>query len=494
MIRSVTWVARQDLIAPESIQSIHAVSLRILDEIGIRTELEAPRLSQAIDLGLWWDAAAGRLHLPPQIVLDAIGRAPPAYTLHARAPENDIYLDGNHGFLGLDGCGIQVLDPGSSAARPSTKDDLQAIARLADALEQIAFLWPAVTAGDCPPQTQPLHELEALLTGSAKHIQAMTAVVPRTARGTIEMAAEVVGGPAELRRRPIVSNFQCSLSPLTYDGDSLSAAFTFAEAGIPTGFVAMPIGCATAPASVPDIAAQVNAEVLAGIALLELFYPGTPTFYGACATMMDLRTGGITSGGPEDLLLQAAACQLAHTYGLPAHIGTFATGSPFTDWRAGVENATSGAASHLTGADMICGAGQLSSARVFSFEQLLLDCELHEMLSAVGAGCEALPDPSLAPIRQGVEPGDFLTTQDTLARLEEIWDPSFLRSASRETPVGRAREVALDHLAGKTSGAEPRRLRRKPHRPAVEIVRRHEAPPLPNADRVREVVAAYERP
>ncbi len=142
----------------------------------------------------------------------------------------------------------------------------------------------------------------------------MTAVDALNARGTVEIAAEVVGGREALRAWSIVSNFLCSVSPLTYNKDSLDAAFIFGEVGVPTGFLCMPIGCATAPATVAGSAAQANAEVLAGMALFQLFYPGAPTFYGSSATMMELRSGGITSGGPEDFLLQATAHQMARFY------------------------------------------------------------------------------------------------------------------------------------------------------------------------------------
>jgi trimethylamine--corrinoid protein Co-methyltransferase len=143
---------------------------------------------------------------------------------------------------------------------------------------------------------------------------------------------------------------------------------------------------AAIPATVAGIAAQANAEVLAGITLLELFYPGTPTFYGFCPTMMDLRRGGVAAGGPEDVLLQAVGCQMARFYGIPASIGTFATGAKLSDWHAGVENAISGVVSQLCGADMMSGAGLLYGARIFSFEQLLLDCEIYEMLRVVAQG------------------------------------------------------------------------------------------------------------
>lgn len=106
----------------------------------------------------------------------------------------------------------------------------------------------------------------------------MTAVNALNARGTVALAAEVAGGRDKLRARPLVSNFQCSVSPLMYDKDALEAAFIFSEAGILVGFLCMPIGCATAPATVAGNAAQANAEVLAGITLLNSFIPERASF------------------------------------------------------------------------------------------------------------------------------------------------------------------------------------------------------------------------
>ncbi|MFN8456578.1 MAG: hypothetical protein U0401_18235 [Anaerolineae bacterium] len=60
--------------------------------------------------------------------------------------------------------------------------DLAAAVRVADACPSFPFLWPTVSARDCPAKVQPLYELEAMLTESSKHIQAMTAVDPLNAR------------------------------------------------------------------------------------------------------------------------------------------------------------------------------------------------------------------------------------------------------------------------------------------------------------------------
>lgn len=503
MIKPVQWTTRLELLPGQTILDLHRASLKIMERTGLIMPLNRQRQEQACDLGLRLDRA-GRIRFPPELVEEALKKAPPHYTLYARNPDHDVFLDGQHGYLGLDGSGTQILDLETGAVRNSTKCDLQAIVRMAEALPQISFLWPAISAQDCPAKTQPLHELEALLTHSSKHIQAMTAVDHLNARGTVEIAAEVAGGPAALRARPIISNFQCSVSPLTYDEKSLEAAFIFGEAGIPTGFLSMTIGCATAPTTLAGSAALANAEVLAGITLFQLFFPGAPTFYGACGTMMELRSGGITSGGPEDFLLQAAACQLAHFYGLPAHIGTFATSAKASNWHAGMENALSGAVSQFSGADMMCGAGLLNGARIFSFEQLLLDCEIYDLLRAVNQGF-AVNEETLAldTIAEIGPQNHFLTTPHTLTYMHQVWQPAFIGRTSweewlekgRPTPGGRAAQLARQFLSGDRPRPEYREERRarRAGRLSPQFFAGGEPEPLTCANRIREIIAAYEK-
>ncbi|MBN1316654.1 MAG: trimethylamine methyltransferase family protein [Anaerolineales bacterium] len=477
MIKPVQWTTRLELIPDRAIRDIHQASLQILERTGLNMVLSPGRKEQAGDLGLQVERDTHRIRFPPEIVESALAQAPPTYTLCARNPENDLVLDGNHGYLSLDGSGTQIIDLETGELRESTKADLDSIARAADALPQISFLWPSNSAQDCPARVQPLYELEALVVNSSKHVQAMTAVDALNAQGTIEIASEIAGGREALRERPLISNFQCSQSPLSYGAHALEAAWIFGEAGIPTGFLAMPIGFATAPATVAGIAALTNAEVLAGIALFELLFPGAPTFYGACGTMMDLRTGGITSGGPHDFLLQAAACQLARFYDLPASVGTFSTGAKASDWQAGAENGVSGAISMLAGADMMSGAGLMHGARIFSYEQLLMDCELYDMLQPVVQGFQVNEETlALDTIHETGPQNNFLMSGHTLAHMRDGWQPSLIEHLSWEdwmdkgqpTPNSRAREKAKQLLAT------------------------HEPEPLPCAERIREIITDFE--
>jgi len=374
------------VLSPDEIRAIHEASLRVLSETGVCMPLTPERQSQARELGLLVEPETDRVRFPPALLAEALDRAPSSYTLCARKPEDDALLDGKRSHLALDGSAVQLLDLETGEARSSTRVDLERAVRLADALDPISVLCPAMSAADCAPRMQPIIETATLLTGSRKHALAMTVVDPVSAEAAVQMAVEIAGGPDALRRRPILSGFQCSISPLSYDASSLAAAFVFAAAGVPTGFVNMAITCATGPATLAGSVVLTNAELLSGIALLQLFYPGAPTFYGSCSTVMELRRGGVTGGGPEDALLQAACVEMARFYRLPSCVGTFATGAKVLDWQAGVENALSGAVSLLAGADIVYGAGLLQAAKVFSFEQLLMDCEIFEMLRCLAAG------------------------------------------------------------------------------------------------------------
>ena len=476
MIKPVTWKSRFQLLTPAEIRIIHTASLKILEQTGLIMPLSRARQEQARDLGL--RAEGNRLYFPPEVVETALRQAPRRYTLCARNPENDVILDGDHGYLSLDGSATSLLDPASGQIRPSTKADLQQAVRVADALPQISFLWPTLSAQDCPNHVQPLHELEAMLTHSAKHVQAMTAVDRLNAEGTVEMAAEVAGGREALRERPIVSTFQCSVSPLSYDEKSLEAAFVFGEAGLPTGFLNMTIGCGTAPATVAGNAAQANAEVLAGLTLFQLFFPGVPTFYGTSATVMELRRGGVTCGWPEDFMLQAVGCQLAHFYAVPASIGTFATGAKSSGWHAGVENALSGAVSQFSGADMMCGAGLLNGASIFSFEQLLMDCEIYDMLRLVSQGFPLDAEALALEVIDAVGPQNHFMAEDhTLAHMREIWQPTLIDRTPLEEWTQAGRPSARDRARQQTE----------------KILATHQPEPLPCTDTLREIVAAYER-
>jgi trimethylamine--corrinoid protein Co-methyltransferase len=432
----------------EGIARVHAAALEVLDRVGVVARSASVRRDLAA-AGLRVDDAAGRVRFRAEDVERALRSAPRGFTLAARDPAADLALDGAHAWLSLDGSAAEMVDFETGRRRASGVADVETVSRLADALPEIGFLWQAVEAGDRPVPVRPLHELRAQMANSSKHVQLMTAVDPLQAEGAVEMARAVAGGADALRARPVLSAFEVSLSPLTFEGDALEAAIVYGRAGVPCGFVVMPIACATAPATPAGVLVLSHAEALAGITILETLVPGAPTFYGACSTTMDLRTALVACGGPEDLLYQVALTQLAHFAGVPASIGTFATGSKAPDWQAGLENGLSGLASLLAGADLCSGAGLLHAARVYSLDDLLLDTEIWSLLAHLGRGIELTEDDLAVEVIAAVGPaGDYLTEDHTLANMRRLWQPRYFdrrtwedwEASGRTAPADRAHE------------------------------------------------------
>jgi len=312
----------------------------IIEKVGVRFPSE-----RALDIwaanGATVDREKKTVKVKGELIESALKKCPPVYPLAARNPDQDLMLDGNHVFLGTDGCGVEVIDIHTGLRRTSELQDIRDIARIADATEEVAFHWVPVSAQDTPVETRGLHEIKQFGRTPPSMCKPESIYKECEAKAAIDMAAMIAGGKDALRQRPVLSLMQCTASPLGHDGGSLDAAMLAAEAGIPTGFMTMAACLTTGPATLAGTLVVGNAEVITGTALLQLAYPGAPVFYAAAQTASDLRTGAYTGGGPEDFLFGAATNILSDFYNIPLSMGSFATGAKAPNWQAGIENSLS---------------------------------------------------------------------------------------------------------------------------------------------------------
>ena len=219
------------------IQQIHEATLDVIESVGVCFPS-----SKALDVlekhGASVDRNSMIARIPGAVVEEHIKNAPAQFTLAGADPELDLPLDGNHSYLGTDGCGVEILDIVTGEKRRTNKRDLIDVSRVADYLEGIAFHWVAISAQDCPPNSRSLHELEAVWSVSKKHVQTESIVNEREMQAAVKMA-EILSQGSDLRNSSALSIMQCTLSPLGHDGGSLDAAMVSAEAGIPVGFMTM---------------------------------------------------------------------------------------------------------------------------------------------------------------------------------------------------------------------------------------------------------------
>jgi trimethylamine--corrinoid protein Co-methyltransferase len=189
-----------------------------------------------------------------------------------------------------------------------------------------------------------------------------------------------------------------------------------------------------------------------------LAYPGAPVFYAAAQTAADLRTGGYTGGGPEDFLFGAATNVLSDFYHIPLSMGSFATGAKQPDWQAGIENSLSTFMASIVMSDMLLGVGLLHGSRIWSFDQMMMDCEIFSIVQKTIQGFP-VDDESLAMevIRKVGPGGNFLSQKHTLKHMRELYVPQYMdrrpynvfeekKDSSSDWAHARALQILATHL------------------------------------------------
>ncbi len=409
----------------KDIEKIHFAALEVMEDSGVRFPS-----NKALDLLENYGCTVNResmvARLPADLVCEKLRQVPARFLLAGRNPKDDLWVDSNSSFLSTDGCAVDFYDLHSGELRRSTRQDITDACLVADYLPEISYIWgPPVSAQDYPATTRPLHELMASMLGTTMHIQPETIISENMAKIALKMAATVAGGREALKKRPLFSYMQCATDPLGQDGGSLEAAMIAAEWGIPTGFMPMPMSCATAPATLAGNLVVTAVDTISPLVLMQMVNPGTPVYFAAAPTAIDLKTGGYTGGGPEDYLLAAAFSEICHYYRIPLAMGAFATGSKCPDWQAAVDNTLSSLFSVLTKTAILNGAGTLNGSKIFSLQALIMDAEIYNIIGKTTAGLEVNDETLAVELIKKIGPGgNFLAEKHTLEHMYDIWQPS----------------------------------------------------------------------
>ncbi len=135
-----------------------------------------------------------------------------------------------------------------------------------------------------------------------------------------------------MRQRPPLSSLVCTIAPLGQDRGGMESALIFAEAGLPVGFMSMANTGSTAPATAAGTIVVADAEIVAAMVLIQMAYPGAPTYHSLMPGVMHPRTGACLS---IDSYVYAIGVELAHMWGVPTLAGVFGTDAPEPGWQAG---------------------------------------------------------------------------------------------------------------------------------------------------------------
>ena len=155
------------------------------------------------------------------------------------------------------------------------------------------------------------------------------------------------------------------------------------------------------------------------MALTQIVRPGAPVVYGAFTSNVDMRTGSPAFGTPEYVKGAIASGQMARRYRLPWRSSN-ATASAIVDAQAAYESEMAVWGAVMGGVNLLYqGAGWLEGGLTASYEKLIVDAEILQMMAEVLQPIE-VTDATLAveTIAQVGAGGHFFAAPHTLERYE----------------------------------------------------------------------------
>jgi trimethylamine--corrinoid protein Co-methyltransferase len=466
--------ARISFLSDADKQRIHEETLWVLDHVGV--SFNTP---EAIDLlakaGVPVDRGALTARIAARHVEQALRAVPHHVLLAARDASHDVSLGDPHLACCTDGTATYMLDDETGEREPGNAEHLRRAMRLFDALDEVDYVWPSISARDLDPLTANL-EIEAIsLEACGKHLQDEVRA-PEYVAPLLEMLEAVAGAP--MKERPIFSAINCTIAPLQHDGPMTEASMRLARAGVPIFVMPMPLMGTTAPMSVMATVVINMAELLSAVVLFQFAAPGCAVVAASEPAAADMRSGLYLCGAAEASLMSLACVEMAQHYGLPNQAAGLGGDGSYPDYQEGAEGMLAATMLALAGADSLLAFGTLDGAQTLSLAKTVLDCEAVGMIRRA-SGRLAVDDGSLLrdDIREVGPGGHFLARRSTRARHRggELWEPAvFRRGPHRGRPAELVQEAAAK---------------------VRDILATHAPPPIPEGVRreMDRIIAAFAR-
>jgi len=374
-------VAQIRILSEDDVEAVHAKTLELLENPGVAVRSEKA-LKLLGDGGAKIDAERMRASIPESLVKETVKNLPKTMRFGARNPRQDMVFPREGApYMATNGTAVYMTDLNSGERHTTTRADLRDFMILCDAMDPLDYVWPIVTAHDEPEESHALSELTTCLLNTTKHVQG-EAMSGAEARAEVEVASAIAGSEDALAKRPLFSVIQCPICPLEFERGSIEATMEFAKAGVPVVSMSMALMGLTSPVSLASTVAIVNAENLASFAISQLCRKGTPVVYSSESTSPNMMTGEIHYGALEEILLAAAAAQMADSYGAASMVGGFGLGLAGSSPGIHLDPAELIFTSLTsdTGTDFASGIGGLDQAKGASLEQIIIDCDMWELV------------------------------------------------------------------------------------------------------------------
>ncbi len=369
-----------ELISEDQLEAIHLASLDILKDIGMEF-ISSDARARLKKWGADVDEATQMVRFDPQMVEETIKTAPANFKLHARNPQKTLKIGGRYIANGCVASPPNVSDM-DRGRRPGTTEDYQNLLRLAQYFNIIHLIggYP-VEPLDRAVSTRHLYNTRDMLTLTDKAISGYC-IWGKWVSDVIEMARIGRGiSDSQLEEEPSLFTVINTNSPLKFDGAMLDGLIEMASRNQVVCVTPFTLAGAMAPITLAGALAQQNAEALAGLVMTQIVRKGAPFVYGGFTSNVDMKSGAPAFGTPEYMKTTIIGGQLARCYNVPYRTSGV-NAANMVDAQAAYESVFSLWGTTMGGGNIIKhAAGWMEGGLVASFEKLILDVDLLQMVS-----------------------------------------------------------------------------------------------------------------
>lgn len=409
----------------QTLEQLHDASIRILATIGVHVP-HAKMLDLFAEAGAEVDRASQRVRIPETVVMRCLETAGKSFTIYGRDRSKKAEFGaGRRNYNSSAGQALWIND--DVTRRYPSLDDVRTAARLVDGLPSINIVGAMADPHELPVEWR-------CVAVAAEQIKHTTKPITfwfhdrASAKFLMELLTIVAGSEEEAARYPLAYPFLEPISPLRFPQRGVDLLFETCRLNLPVPIGPMAQVGVSAVGTLAGTIAQQNAEILAGVCIVQLVRAGTPVCYGGIPHAFDMRTTQVIFGGPEQALMAVGLTELGKSYGLPVYINVGLSDSKLIDAQAGLESGITLACGAMAGADIfghfgICGADQGASMTM-----LVLQHEIIRYVERLLRGVEVTGDTlALDVIEQGMQAGSFLGLEHTASHFRrELWFPQLL--------------------------------------------------------------------
>jgi trimethylamine--corrinoid protein Co-methyltransferase len=423
-IRQLPWrtivnpYAPIEILDTGQIETIVQASYKVLETQGMRF-LDTNSRKLLREAGADVDETSMMVRFDNGLITEKLASAPVSFGLRARNPAHNLEVGGNNiAFSSVGGPAFcSDLDKGR---RPGTYEEMCDFLRLVQSLNIVHQEGGgAFEAMDLPAESRHLDLYLAQIRLLDKNAQSYALGRARTV-DSIEMACIALGTDrAGLADEPALLGVINTNSPLQLDIPMSEAVIELAGAGQVCCVTPFTLAGSMSPATLAGTLVQQTAEVLAVVTFAQIVRPGAPVMYGSFASNVDMRSGAPALGTPEYAKAAQASGQIARHLRLPFRSSN-TTVSNCVDSQAAFESQTSLWGSVMGHANLVNhAAGWLEGGLTASFEKLIIDAEMLQMMAEYLRPLEVSDDELALDAIAEVEPGGHhFGTSHTLARYE----------------------------------------------------------------------------